>query len=413
MLITDGRGRLPALADIDLADPALYHGGDPHAAWRVLRAEAPVWRQVTPDGTPFWSVTRYSDVVGVLRDSRTFSSEYSTMLTVLGEGDPARGKAIHLMDPPRNAAVRSASVGALSMRVVRRHEPEIRQRLRRLVERALRDAPCDFAALAGAVPMLVAGPILGVPSEAWDEVGRWTLASMAPADPAYAAGDPSATLMQAHVYLFAMFADLVRQRRDQPGDDLVSLLTRLRFDGRSATDEEVLVNCYAFVMGAGPTVPQAASHLMLVAARDAALWSRIRERPQVVPWLVDEALRWSSPINHLLRRTTADVRLGDQGVPRGGLVAAWVASANRDEDVFAAPDVFDPLRRPNPQIAFGVGPHRCVGNAVAQFGLRLLIEELAGQIASVRLVGEVRHLESNFLNGITRLPLDLRPASGD
>jgi cytochrome P450 len=398
------------LDEIDLYPPELYGSGDAHAAWRTLRAQAPVWRQETPDGVPFWSVTRHHDVVDVLRDVRTFSSEYSTMLTVLGEGDTARGKAIHLIDPPRHGDVRGPTIPALSIRTMREHEPRIRERVRSLVADHVRRGTFDFTALATALPMVVAGEVMGIPEDQWAETARWTVASMAPDDPAYSTGDPRSTLMQAHVYLLMLFSDLIYQRRREPGQDLVSVLTGIEIDGRPATDDEVLVNCYAFIMGANPTVPQAASQLALLIAEDPLLWKRVRHDPSLVPAVVEETLRWASPVHHLLRRTTAQVTLGGQVIPAGGLVAAWVASANRDEEVFPDPFVFDPARRPNPHVAFGVGEHRCIGNSTATVGLRLLTEELAAQVASIEVVGEVRHLRSNFLNGVTALPVAVQPA---
>jgi cytochrome P450 len=236
---------------------------------------------------------------------------------------------------------------------------------------------------------------------------------MAPADPAYSIGNEQATLRAAHTYLFGMFIELVQQRRVAPaGQDLISLLTRMRVDGRPATDEEVLVNCYAFIMGANPTIPQAASHLVLLLAEEPAVWRRIRADRSLLPTALEETLRYTSPVNHLLRRATTEVRLGDEVVPEGGLVAAWLAAANRDEEVFTDPYRFDPARRPNPHVTFGYGTHRCIGNAAAQSGLRLLLAELADQVAAVELAGEVRHLESNFLNGVIRLPVILHPATG-
>lgn len=398
-----------SLDSIDLYPAELYQAGSPHAAWRTLRAEAPVWRQDAPNGTPFWSVTGYQDVVDVLRDTHRFSSEHSTMLSVLDE-DAAKGKAIHLTDPPRHSDVRASTTRAMSMRVMQQHEGQIRERIRRLVESAVEQGEVDFAKLVTGLPMLVAGELMGIPEDKWSEAAHWTVASMAPEDPAYSVGDPDATLRAAHVFLFSMFIELVEERQQASGgEDLISLLTRMKVDGRVATDEEVLVNCYAFIMGANPTIPQAASHLVLATAENPALWKRIRHDRSLSTTL-DEALRWSSPVNHLLRRTTEQVRLGDENVPEGGLVAAWIASANRDEKVFADPYVFDPGRKPNPHVTFGFGPHRCIGNSAAQSGLRLLIEELIVQVESIELTGEVRHLGSNFLNGITSLPVVLQPA---
>ncbi|MFC8451314.1 cytochrome P450 [Kitasatospora sp. NPDC057223] len=399
-----------SLDDIDLYPVAVYQDGAPHHLLRRLRAHAPVWRQQAPDGTPFWSVTRYRDVVDVLLDTDRFSSEHSTMLTVL-ERDSAAGMAIHLTDPPRHRFVRSATVQAMSMRVLKDHEAQIRQRIHDLVADMCRRREVDFAALTAVLPMLVAGSLMGIPADRWEEASRWTVASMAAEDPAYSVGDAAATLRAAHVYLFTLFVDLLDERRANPGgDDLVSRLIRAEIDGRPATDDEVLVNCYAFIMGANPTIPQGASHFVRVMSADPALWQRVRSSPELRPTVLEETLRFSSPVNHLLRRTREQVEIHGVTIPSGALVAAWLTSANRDESVFAEPDVFDPARQPNPHVAFGYGPHRCVGNAVAQTGLRLLIDELVDQVETIAPAGPVRHLRSNFLNGITELPVVLTPA---
>lgn len=412
MLMTETSQMPLTVDDIDLYPAHWYQEGYPHAAWRTLRAQAPIRLQHAPDGTPFWSVTRYRDVVDVLRDTRRFSSEYSTMLSVLHE-DAAKGKAIHLMDPPRHSEVRASAIRAMSMRIMREHEDRIHERIRRLVASAVAQRELDFARLIAGLPMLVVGEIIGIPEDKWAEAAHWTIASMAPEDPAYSIGQPDATLRAAHVFLFSMFIELVGARRQDPsGDDLISLLARTKIDGRPATDEEVLVNCYAFIMGANPTIPQAAAHLVLVMAHDPALWQRVRSDRLLLPTTLEEVLRWSSPVNHLLRRTTEEVRLGDHLVPKGGLVAAWIASANRDEEVFTDPYVFDPARKPNPHVTFGYGSHRCIGNSAAASGLRLLLKELVTQVESIEISGQVRHLESNFLNGIISLPVVLHPAAG-
>jgi cytochrome P450 len=395
------------LADIDLYPAEFYRCGRPHAAWRTLRSQAPVWRQSAPDGTPFWSVTRYKDVVRIVKDVRRFSSEYSTMLSVLG-GDPATGQAIHLTDPPRHRTIRTPTAHAMSMHLMRQHERRISERIKEMVAAAVEEGQTDFARLATAVPMAVTGEIIGIPEKYWPDVAQWTIASMAPDDPFYSAGAGRNTLQMAHVYLFSMLADLIGQRRDKPADDLISLLTTLEINGHPATDEDVLVNCYAFIMGANPTIPQAASHLMLAMLADPGLWRQLRQDPAILPTAAEEALRWASPVNGLLRRTTEEVRLGDEVVPEGGLVCAWLASANRDEEVFAAPYVFDPRRAPNPHVAFGIGPHRCIGNPSARLGLAILLAELTAQVESFEPVGSEQHLASNFLNGITSLPIAIR-----
>jgi cytochrome P450 len=400
---------LVPLADIDLFPAGFYRSGDPHAAWRALRLSAPVWRQTAPDGTPFWSVTRYHDVVSVLKDTSRYSSEHSTMLTVL-HGDPAKGRAIHLMDPPRHRVIRAPSMHMLSMQVMHKHEARIRERVRAMIAAAVAEREIDFARLATAIPMAIAGEVIGIQERHWADVARWTIAGLAPDDPFYTAGMDRGTLQVAHVYLFTILTVLIEARREQPADDLISVLLSLEIDGQPATDNDVLVNCYSFIMGATPTVPQAASHLLFVLLEHPDMWRDLRSDPTLLPTVTEEALRWSTPINHLLRRTTGPVTLGDEILPPGSLVVAWLASADRDETVFTDPYVFDPRRNPNPHVAFGVGPHRCVGSAPARVGLSLLLSELIDQVSDFEPAGPAEHLESNFLNGITSLPVALHPA---
>ncbi len=398
------------LDDIDLYPADFYRIGQPHAVWSTLRAQAPIWKQAAPDGTPFWSVTKYKDVVRIVKDTRRFSSEYSTMLSVLG-GDSAKGKAIHLMDPPKHRTIRTPTAHQMSMYVMQRHEKAIKQRVGEMVKAAVDEGQIDFAKLATAIPMAVTGEIIGIPEKYWADVARWTIASMAPDDPFYSAGVDANTLRMAHVYLFSLLADLVAQRREKPADDLISLLISLEFDGKRATDEDVLVNCYAFIMGANPTIPQASSHLMLVMLQHPEIWQQVKADRSIVSTTVEEALRWASPVNGLLRRTTEEVKLGDDVVPEGGLVCAWLASANRDDEIFTEPFVFDPRRSPNPHIAFSVGPHRCIGNPSARIGLKILIEQLIAQVDAIESAGQELHLQSNFLNGITSLPVTLKASA--
>ena len=410
MTITDiGEGT--SLDDIDLYSPAGYADGVPYEAWRRLRDEDPVHRAVAPGGVPYWSVTRHEDVVAILRDTARFSSEHSTMLAVL-DRDTAAGRAIHLTDPPRHGVVRAATIRSMAMRVMQTHEERIRQRVRRLVTHAVDKREIDFARLVTGLPMLVAGELMGIPQKLWAQAARWTVASMAPEDPVYAMPGytPEATLKAAHVFLFGMFLDLVAERRKDPsGDDLISYLCRMEVDGAPATDEDVLVNCYAFIMGANPTIPQASAHFVYAMAERPEVWQRIRAERALLPSALEETLRWSSPVNHLLRRTTTEVEMHGKTLPAGSLVAAWIGSADFDERVFDEPHTFDPARQPNPHIAFGYGSHRCIGNSAAQTGVKLLIDELAEQVAGIELAGPVRHLRSNFLNGITNLPVVLTP----
>lgn len=397
------------LETIDLYDPTRYETGAQHQAWHRLRRDAPVWPQETPDGIRFWSVTRYREVAAVLMDDKSFSSAHGTILAVAG-GDSAGGRTINLMDQPRHADVRLPTMRLMSTHAARQRAPQVREHVRRLVgERFDAGGVIDIAALMLHLPMAAVGETIGLPPDIWTALPRWAMAGVAPEDPHFAEGSAADTLKKAHHRLIAVFSELIKQRRARPTDDVISVLLELDFGGRPMDQREILLNCYSFVMGSVTTTAQVASHLVQALAERPAAWAALRASPDLVPAAVEESLRWASPTNHLLRRVSKPVEVAGTRLEPGELVAAWVASANRDETVFGRPYEFDPARSANPHLAFGVGAHRCIGGPPAQVVLGLLLEELLARVESLEVAGPVTHLRSNFINGITALPVAVAP----
>jgi cytochrome P450 len=397
-----------ALTDIDLFDPAIFGRQSQHAAWHTLRREAPMWRQSTPAGTQFWSATCYRDVAGILMDDQTFGSEKGTILAV-ADGDPAGGKTINLLDQPRHACVRLDLMRTMSTRVVRERIGRVRDHVRRILQPVITGCEVDFAEAMLALPMAAVGEILGIPQEYWSDIPRWAMAGVAPGDSEYLAGTIAGTLKNAHYQLFEMFSALVAERRRRPGDDAISALLSVSYPDRKLTDREVLLNCYSFAMGSITTTPHTASHAVLALAENPDQWLRLRQDPALADSAVEEALRWSSPTNHLMRVVLRPAQVAGTSLEPGELVCAWVASANRDENVFDRPYEFLVDRHPNPHLAWGIGPHRCIGAPPAQLVLGVLLAELIGTVDAIELRGEVTHLRSNFINGITHLPVALHP----
>jgi cytochrome P450 len=401
--------RVP-LESIDLYDLATYRDSSQHPAWAALRKEAPLWRQDSPVGIPFWSVTRYADVAAVLRDTKRFGSEHGTILAVQ-RGDPAGGKTINLMDPPKHTWVRVPAMRTMSTLILQQRTERIRQHVREVAAPFFESGECDFADLMLHLPMTAVGEIIGLPRSLWRQIPHWTVAGVAPEDPHFAVGTAEETLNRVHYELFAMFNELIRARRARPADDLISLLLTLDFGGRRLTEHEVLLNCYSMVMGANTTTPETANHLLLALVEQPDAWRTLKRNPALVSSVVEEGLRWASPTNHLMRRLREEVEIHGTRIPEGSLLCAWVGSANRDERVFRDPYRFDPARFPNPHMAFGLGPHYCIGGPAARVAIRLLMEDVVAQVDSVELAGEVIHLYSNFINGITRMPVRVRLAS--
>lgn len=401
--------RVP-LDSIDLFDPERFRTGSQHPAWHTLRAEAPVWSQVGPGGERFWNVTRFADVLRVIKDHRRYSSEHGTILAVLG-GDSAGGKTINLMDPPQHHGIRVPTMKLLSTAPVQRTTAKLRERVRAIIAPVLSGEPIDLAPIVLQLPMAAVGEIVGVPEELWSDVAKWTMSGVAPEDPHYLTGTVDKTLKNVHFELFALFHDLVRERKANPRDDVISVLTKARINGRPLTFEETVLNCYSFVMGANTTTPHVAAQALLAFAERPDQWRALRADPAGVPTAVEEALRWATPTNHLVRSTNVDVSINDVTIPSGERICAWVASANRDETMFDQPYEFDATRDPNPHIAFGHGIHYCNGAPGARLVIALLLEELAAVVDRFEVAGPVHHLYSNFINGITQLPMIAHPAA--
>ncbi|WP_346012166.1 cytochrome P450 [Streptomyces sp. SID3343] len=402
--------RVP-LDSIDLYDPRRFQTHAQHIALATLRDVAPVWAQHTPDGARFWSVTRYDDVVRVLKDARRYSSEHGTILDVTG-GDSAGGKTINLMDRPRHTAVRTPAFHTMTTNILAQRTERIRAHVTRIIEPLAAGGDHDFARLMFDLPMAAVGEILGIPRQYWSDIPRWTMAGVAPDDPEFAKGQTAETLREAHHDLFAMFSELIADRRREPRDDLVSRLARVEIDGAPMDDSLVLLNCYSFVMGATTTTPHTATHMLLALLERPDVWKAIQENPERAAAAVQESLRWSTPTNHLMRRTLTEVEIAGTTIGAGELVVAWVASANRDDRVFDDPYSFLIDRSPNPHIAFGIGPHYCVGGPAARVALTVLLEELVTRFDRFETAGEPVHLRSNFINGLTRLPITAHPRTG-
>ncbi len=399
------------LSDIDLFDPALHADIDPHPIWQLLRERAPVHAQTLPDGRRFWSITRHADVCQVLRDHRRFTSERGTLLCALGLGDPASGKMMAVTDPPRHHATREPLNHALSSKALAARMGEIREAVRGTLAPAFGGGEWDVAAAMAGLPMAFTGTLMGLPEQDWPQLVRLTTAAIAPEDPGFAMGDPAATLAAAHQALFTYFHEHVRSRGENR-DDLIGTLLRVTIDGRPLRLDEIVYNCYSLLLGANVTTPHVVSSTVLAFAADPAAYRRLTENPSLRDSAVEEALRWASPASHFMRYATQDTVIAGTHIPAGEAVAVWIGSANRDAAVFTQPETFDIARHPNRHIAFGFGPHFCVGAPLARIALRLLFDELCRLVEDFEVTGPVRRLRSNFAAGFTHLPVRTRLRSG-
>ncbi|MCX4756260.1 cytochrome P450 [Kitasatospora purpeofusca] len=388
----------------DLYEESQYAVRNMHSLWQDLRKQDGLSVQRTPDGQEFFAALRHADVFEVLNDPATFSSAYSTMLTVRGAGDVAAGAAIHLTDPPLHPAVKRVFTPLMTAQAAQRLERGITDRMAELFDTLRGRESFDFCEAMVTLPMTITGLLMGIPEEEWAVTGRATVRAMGGVNAAESERQRRIDLFEAHTTIMSVLGNVLE---DAPPADTVSgrCPATAGVVGDTTGRDVPLLNAYAFLMGANPTVPQTINQMLIMLAEDADLWSWFTRQEETDQRFVDEALRWASPVNHVLRRTTGDSVVAGTEVPAGSLVSAWIASANRDEEVFADPFRFVPDRSPNRHLAFGLGVHRCIGQHVAAIGMKIFFDLWRKNVRSVALDGEPGHLISNFLNGVVCLPL--------
>jgi cytochrome P450 len=395
----------PVGAAVDPSDPVLYGQGDFRAVWERLREmDQLTWYQVD-DRRGFWSVVTYEDADRVLRDAATFTSERGTLLNLLGSEDPAGGRQIAATDPPRHTAMRGRLQKALAIKSIERQSDLIRRLVLEMIGPLADGGVFDFSAAMLALPVAIGGETMGLPRADWPRLGQLLNSSIAPDDPAYQLpGGTTATLEAAHRELFAYFQDIYRERRANLGDDLISVLISTEFDGRTMSPGEVMSNCYSVLLGAVVTTPHSPNYMMAEHAGDGLL-DRWAADLSVTPAAVEEALRLASPVSHFMRHAVRDVEVHGTRIRAGDAVVVWLGAANRDEAAFPDALTFQLRRRPNKHVAFGLGPHYCVGHTVARVTLRLLFTELLTRFTAFEHAAAPERLVSNFVSGYKRMPI--------
>jgi len=388
---------------IDLADADLYVRDEAAAAWACLRRERPVHWNSRPDGTGFWAITRYRDAVRVLKDATTFRSEAGMRL----DRDPAAtaaaaGRLMIVTDAPRHAKIRRVISSAFTPRMVARLEVTMRETVRAELSALPDGEPCEFTDVASVLPLSVVCQLLGVPEADWAFMLRCTRIAFGESD-----SDPMDRL-EAHADILAYYQDLLAERRRRPRDDVISAMVHGTVDGVALTDEEIVLNCDGLISGGNETTRHASVGGLLALIHDPGQWRSAAESPTDTDTLVNEILRHTSPAMHVLRTPREDVEVAGQLIRAGEPVTVWLPSANRDDEVFADAHRFDRTRTPNNHIAFGVGPHYCLGATLARTELRVLFGELLATFADGEPAGPPRRLRSTLIWGYESAPVLLR-----
>ncbi len=411
---------MTSTTNVTLSDLDLFETGNPWLAFDELRSTAPVhWDAEDAPNHGFWSLTRYHDIVSVLRDTETFSSERGTVnLEELDDEQIEARKSMLETDGVRHRALRRLMQGEFTPRAVAGYETFLRGLTASTLDAAFAKGEFDFVAeVAADFPIRVLARMLDVPDADIYKLIDWGNRMVGNTDPEHT--DVLATSEESEKYrllpfrspaaleVFEYGRELADARRGTDRTDLVSrLVNQVPEDGIPLSERDFNSYFLLLVVAGNETTRHTITHSMNYLMQNPDQLALLQERPDLIPWAVEEFLRLASPVYHFRRTATRDTEINGQAIREGDKVVTWFAAGNRDPEVFENPYVMDVTRNPNEHMAFGRGgPHMCLGNSLARLEIRIMFESLLPRISSMTATGEVSRLRSNFVNGIKRFPV--------
>ena len=409
-----------------IIDPKAYAAGQPiDEAFSYLRREAPL-DVAHPEGfDPFWVVTRQDDIRQVELQNELFhNGDRSTVLTTIEADQKVRqmmGGSPHLvrslvqMDNPDHGNYRRLTQPSFAPQNLRALEARIREIARGFIDRmAAKGDRCDFAKdVAFLYPLHVVMEVLGVPEADEPRMLKLTQELFGSADPELnrAQGkvddtDQALANLQATVADFIVyFNEMTEDRRRNPRDDLASVIANGQIEGQPLGHLEAM-SYYIIAATAGhDTTSSTTAGALWALAERPAQFRAVKEDPSLIKGLIEESIRWETPVKHFMRTATADAELAGKKIAKGDWLLLSYPSGNRDEAVFDNPFDFDVTRANNKHIAFGYGAHVCLGQHLARMEMRILWEELLPRLESVELDGQPRRMEASFVCGPNSVPI--------
>ena len=399
--------------EMDYAPLSPTHAANPYSFYARIRREKPVFY------SPYmrsWVVSRYDDVLAILKDHQRFSicilrasDDWFTPETVAIMQQRPFTNVAHLLsvDPPVHTRLRTSVTRAMSAQRVASLEPRIRQYANQLIDAFAPDTRLDFMErFARPFPIGVIGGLMNIPEKDLPQLFLWNsdISELLNRRPP---AERQPHLAQSYAAIQQYILDLVEQRRKAPQDDLISDLLKAVDSGQAPLSVLEAGSLLYLLFGAGfETTVKFLGNALLVLLSDRANWQSILERPENIPNVVEELLRFTSSTLATFRQANQDVELGGQLIPKGAMIQVLMASADHDEAIFPDAETFDPQRgKGNRHIAFGHGPHFCLGAPVARLDTRIALEHLSQRLPSLRMVPgqEISYTPSIIFQGFKHL----------
>jgi len=402
----------PIQLDVNLWDPDLFHiQGYPHAAFKTLREQCPVYWQEWEDGGGFWVITKHADIRAISCNPKVFSSALGgSNIEDYEEPDISAIRMMMInMDPPRHHQIRRLVRQGFTPRMVKLLEPAIRTMVDDLVGKACAKGKIDFVnEIAAILPLGVICEMLGVDKDNWQTIFDLSNRLIGFDDPEFQTSLEDGRIAAMEMWRFA--DEIAEKHRGNPSDSIVSVLVNAEIDGQKIELPEFVSFFLLLSVAGNETTRNAISHGLLALLEHPDQFERLRNDRSLLPTFVEEILRWNPPVMYFRRTATEDVEVRGQLIKKGEKLAMYYGSANRDADIFDDPQTFDIGRTPNDHLAFGVGEHFCLGSSLARLEITCLYEKILDHMHDIELDGPIRKLRSNFINGIKSLPIKFRAA---
>lgn len=395
------------LAEIDVSGAELFRADKQDAYFERLRREDPVHYRADSKYGPYWSVTKFNDIVHVDTHHQIYSSDSQLGGVVMrGQPDEAALPMFIAMDPPKHDAQRKVVQPIVAPANLARLESTIRERAGAILDSLPRNETFNWVDLVSVeLTTQMLASLFDFPFEDRRKLTEWSDAATSEEDAATPELEEArrAKIFECADYFMGLWNERVNAR--EPGSDLISMLAHgesTRYMDRG----EFIGNLLLLIVGGNDTTRNSITGGLLALNQNPDQYQKLRENHKLIETMVPEIIRWQTPLTHMRRTALADAELGGKQIKKGDKVIMWYISGNRDDEVIPDPYSFI-IDRKNPRqhLSFGFGIHRCVGNRLAEMQLRIIWEEAMKRFDFIEVVGDPVRTNSNLIHGYLELPV--------
>jgi len=379
---------------------------NPYPHFAHLRNHQPVY---WVESLQSWAVSRYDDVAYVAKNTQLFSSA-PIIPAILGDQNPVpEVNWLISADPPEHTNLRKLVNKAFTPRMVGALEPRIKEIVAQLLDGIERGGDFDFVRdFSTPLPLMVIAQMLGIEPQRYREFKRWsddmlraTGGEVSPAERVRLRGSMND--------LQHYFEQAIEERRRSPREDLISALVRAEEESRALSAREVLAMCMLLLLGGNETTTNLLGSTVITLLSNPSAFAKVRADPSLVPQMIEEMLRYESPVQAIFRSATRDAEIAGSIIPAGARVLILYGSANRDERRFPNPDTFDVARNPQDHLGFGFGIHYCIGAPLARLEAKVAIDAFIRHFPHIQMREQRREWVDSFVvRGPKTLPLEVR-----